>query len=411
MIRADVRRALDRALEGHPTTREEALLLAELRGPELQALAGAADELRRRQAGEVVTYVVNRNLNFTNVCIKRCGFCAFSRDHRTEEAWFLPLEEILRQAGEAVDLGATEVCLQAGLSPQLPGYYYPRLARALKERFPKLHLHAFSPEEVLYGALRSRRTVEDYLRELKDAGLDTLPGTSAELLVQEMRDRISPGRITVEQWVDVVTTAHRLGLRTTSTMMYGHLDEPWHRVEHLLLLRDLQARTGGFTEFVPLSFVHAEAPMFRTMPGVRAGAPGAEVLNLHALARVVLGASFRNIQASWVKEGPRLAQLLLDAGCNDLGGTLMNESISTTAGAQFGQLVPPKELRRLIRDAGREPAQRNTVYELLPPGEAALDEVEDAEARFGSYRELAGSGAFRFRHPAAGGTPGASSSG
>lgn len=397
MIRAEVQRALDRALEGHATTAEEALLLAEVRGPELQALARTADELRRRQAGDVVTYVVNRNLNFTNVCIKNCGFCAFSRDHRTEEAYFLPLDEILRRAGEAVALGATEVCLQAGLPPKLEGDFYPRLVRALKERFPKLHLHAFSPEEVLYGAIRSGRTVEDYLRELRDAGLDTLPGTSAELLVQEMRDRISPGRISVDRWVEVVTTAHRLGLRTTSTMMYGHLDEARHRVEHLLLLRDLQERTGGFTEFVPLSFVHAEAPMFATMPGVRAGATGAEVLNLHALARLVLGPTFRNIQASWVKEGPRLAQLLLDAGCNDLGGTLMNESISTSAGAGFGQLLAPRELRRLIRDAGREPARRNTRYELLPDGEVALDEVEDAGSRFGSYEDLARSGEFRYR--------------
>lgn len=399
MIRPEVQRALDRALEGRELGFDEALVLAEVRGRELHALVGAADELRRRHAGDVVTYVVNRNINFTNVCIKHCGFCAFSRDHRTEEAYFLPLEEVLRRAEEAVALGATEVCLQAGLSPKLEGSFYPDLARALKSRFPSLHLHAFSPEEVLYGAIRSRRSIEDYLRELKDAGLGTLPGTSAELLVQEMRDRISPGRITVEQWVDVVTTAHRLGIRTTSTMMYGHLDEPHHRVEHLLLLRDLQARTGGFTEFVPLSFVHAEAPMFRTMPGVRAGATGAEVVNLHALARLVLGPTFRNIQASWVKEGPRLAQVLLDAGCNDLGGTLMNESISTSAGAQFGQLVPPKELRRLIRDAGREPAQRNTLYEAVAGGDVGLDEVEDAEGRFGSYRALTRSGDFRFVHP------------
>lgn len=402
MIRAEVARALDRALEGHPTTGEEALLLLTARGPELAALARTADELRRRQVGDTVTYVVNRNINFTNACIKHCGFCAFSRDHRTEEAWFLPLEEVLRRAAEAVALGATEVCLQAGLAPKMDGDYYLQLTRALKERFPQLHLHAFSPEEVLYGAVRSRRTVEEYLRALKDAGLDTLPGTSAEVLDQELRDRISPGRIRVDQWVEVITTAHRLGIRTTSTLMYGHLETPSQVVAHLLLLRDLQERTGGFTEFVPLSFVHQEAPMYlhATVPGVRAGATGAEVLAIHALARLVLGPTFRNIQASWVKEGPRLAQLLLDAGANDLGGTLINESISTSAGASHGQLLPPRELERLVRDAGRVPARRNTLYQLLPETDLGLDRVEDPE-RFGSYAALTASGDFRFTRPGA----------
>ncbi len=395
------RAALDKALSGGDLTAEEALPLAMATGRELRALAAAADDLRREQVGDVVTYVINRNINFTNVCIKHCGFCAFSRDHREEQGYFLPTEEILRRIQEAVSLGATEVCIQAGLPPKLEGFFYQELTRTVKTHFPQLHLHAFSPEEVLYGAVRARVSVREYLQGLKEAGLDTLPGTSAEILDAEVRDRLAAGRISVEQWIEVISTAHELGLRTTSTMMFGHLEEPRHWVAHLLLLRDLQARTGGFTEFVPLSFVHQEAPMFRRQlqPDVRAGATGAEVVRVHALARVLLGKTFRNIQASWVKEGPRLAQLLLDAGCNDLGGTLMNESISTSAGASFGQLLSPSELRRLIVDAGREPAQRNTLYQLIEGREQGLDEVKDA-GRFGSYRELVMSEDHRYRHPA-----------
>ena len=399
-----VRAILARLLDGGELSIADGLLLAEARGRELHALTRAADELRRRQAGDVVTFVVNRNVNFTNVCIKHCTFCAFSRDHREEEGYFLPVAEVVRRAEEAWSLGATEVCIQAGLPPKLDGRYYIDLCRALKRALPDLHLHAFSPEEILYGSVRSGLPVREYLTELKNAGLGTLPGTSAEILDQEVRDVIARGRITVRQWVDVITTAHALGIRTTSTIMYGHVETPAHWVHHLELLRTIQKDTGGFTEFVPLSLIHAEAPMYAKglVPNVRRGASGVEVLRMHALARCYLGASFRNIQASWVKEGPKLAQILLDAGANDLGGTLINESISTSAGAQFGQLVPPAELRRLVRDAGRVPAQRDTVYRILHEyGEgdepvSPLDTVGDAETRFGSYRRLIASGEFRF---------------
>jgi 7,8-didemethyl-8-hydroxy-5-deazariboflavin synthase CofH subunit len=399
-----VRRILARALDGAEVSAADGLTLATARGRDLGALTAAADELRRRQVGDVVTFVVNRNVNFTNVCIKHCTFCAFSRDHRQEEGYFLPVEEVVRRAQEAWDLGATEVCIQAGLPPKLDGRHYIDLCRALKRALPELHLHAFSPEEVLYGSIRSGLSIRDYLAELKAAGLGTLPGTSAEILDQEVRDRIARGRITVEQWIEVITTAHRLGIRTTSTIMYGHVETPAHWVRHLTLLRAIQQDTGGFTEFVPLSLVHSEAPMWskRLVPGVRPGATGAEVVVMHALARVLLGASIRNIQASWVKEGPKVAQILLDAGANDLGGTLINESISTSAGAAYGQLVPPGELKRLVRDAGRVPAQRDTVYQVLrrydgPEDEASpLDAVTDAESRFGSYRRLIASGDFRY---------------
>ena len=401
---SDVRRVLGRALDDHEVGVDDALRLAEARGRDLAAVGVVADEMRRRQAGDVVTFVVNRNVNFTNVCIKHCTFCAFSRDHREEEGYFLPVEEVVRRAQEAWDLGATEVCIQAGLPPKLDGRYYIDLCRAIKRVLPDIHLHAFSPEEILYGSVRSGLPIKEYLTELKSAGLGTLPGTSAEILDQQIRDTIARGRITVEQWLEVITTAHALGIRTTSTIMYGHVETPAHWVRHMALLRDVQKETGGFTEFVPLSLIHSEAPMYakQLVPGVRPGATGVEVVLMHALARLMLGPTFRNIQASWVKEGPKLCQLLLTVGANDLGGTLINESISTSAGAQYGQLVPPAELKRLIRDAGRVPAQRDTLYSIVrryDDGDdetSPLDTVHDAESRFGSYRRLVASGAFRF---------------
>jgi 7,8-didemethyl-8-hydroxy-5-deazariboflavin synthase CofH subunit len=401
---SQVRRILGRVLDGDELGVDDAIVLAGARGRDLAAVGSVADEMRRRQAGDVVTFVVNRNINFTNVCIKHCTFCAFSRDHREEEGYLLPTEEVVRRAQEAWDLGATEVCIQAGLPPKLDGRYYIDLCRAIKAVLPDIHLHAFSPEEILYGTVRSGMPIKEYLSELKAAGLGTLPGTSAEILDQEIRDVIARGRITVAQWLEVITTAHALGIRTTSTIMYGHVETPAHWVRHMALLRSVQKETGGFTEFVPLSLIHSEAPMYakKLVPGVRPGATGIEVVLMHALARLMLGPTFRNIQSSWVKEGPKLCQLLLTVGANDLGGTLINESISTSAGASYGQLVPPGELKRLIRDAGRVPAERDTLYNIVRrfadgDDEAApLDRVEDAESRFGSYRRLIASRTFRF---------------
>jgi 7,8-didemethyl-8-hydroxy-5-deazariboflavin synthase CofH subunit len=400
----EVRRILGRVLDGDELGVEAAILLSQARGRDLAAVGAVADEMRRRQAGDVVTFVVNRNINFTNVCIKHCTFCAFSRDHREEEGYLLPTEEVVRRAREAWDLGATEVCIQAGLPPKLDGRYYIDLCRAIKAVLPDIHLHAFSPEEILYGTVRSGLSIKEYLTELKAAGLGTLPGTSAEILDQSIRDVIARGRITVAQWLEVITTAHALGIRTTSTIMYGHVETPAHWARHMALLRSVQKETGGFTEFVPLSLIHSEAPMYakKLVPGVRPGATGIEVVLMHALARLMLGPTFRNIQSSWVKEGPKLSQMLLTVGANDLGGTLINESISTSAGAGFGQLVPPGELKRLIRDAGRVPAERDTLYNIVrhfPEGDdeaSPLDRVEDADTRFGSYRRLIASGTFRF---------------
>jgi 7,8-didemethyl-8-hydroxy-5-deazariboflavin synthase CofH subunit len=403
-IDAAVGAILARALEGEEISWQEGLRLCQTSGTEFQATIAAADELRRRQVGEIVTYVVNRNINFTNVCVKHCGFCAFSRTYRSEQGYLLPLNEILRRVGEAAAMGATEVCIQAGLPPDMDGNFYVELTAAVKKNFPDVHIHAFSPEEVLYGATRSGTSIHDYLVALKAAGLGSLPGTSAEILDQEIRDVISPGRITVKQWVEIITTAHSLGIPTTSTIMYGHLETPIHWMKHMNLLRDIQQETHGFTEFVPLSMIYQEAPMYhhRLAPNLRPGPSGNEVVKMHAVARLMLGASLRNIQSSWVKEGPKLAQYLLSTGANDVGGTLINESISTSAGAQFGQLVPPRELRRLIRDAGRTPAQRKTNYDLLKVYSvddnevSALDDVWDGDARFGSYHKLAASNEFRF---------------
>ncbi|MFT3923160.1 MAG: 5-amino-6-(D-ribitylamino)uracil--L-tyrosine 4-hydroxyphenyl transferase CofH [Myxococcales bacterium] len=398
-VSARVRAVLEACLEGRELDVESALELDAARGRDLLALGAVADELRTRQVGDVVTYVVNRNINFTNVCVKACKFCAFSRDLRSEQGYLLSTEEVVRRAQQARDFGATEVCLQAGLLPEAQGRLYVEIVRAVKRALPELHIHAFSPEEIKYGAALSRVPVREFLLELKEAGLGSLPGTSAEILDDGIRARIAPGRISTQQWIDVITTAHELGIPTTSTMMFGHVETARDRVAHLALLRDLQKRSGGFTEFVPLSFVHAEAPLFlEDQDGaVSAGPTGDAIVRLYATARLMLGATFKNIQASWVKEGLRTAQSLLSSGVNDLGGTLMNESISTAAGAQHGQLVAPRTLRRLIRDSGRVPGERSTRYQVLRTFDAnpgaiderePLDTVHDSRAVFGSYQDL-----------------------
>jgi 7,8-didemethyl-8-hydroxy-5-deazariboflavin synthase CofH subunit len=404
-----VARVLDGALSGREVTIDEGELLFGARGPDLFALLLTADELRRRAAGDVVTYVVNRNINFTNVCIKHCGFCAFSRTHTDREGYFLPTSEIVRRAREAWDLGATEICVQAGLPPKMDGDLYPSLIRAVKAELPELHIHGFSPEEVLYGSIRSSCSIEDYLQRLKDAGIGSLPGTSAEILDEEVRHQIAPGRISVKDWVRVITGAHRQGIPTTSTIMYGHVETPRHRAAHLALLRDIQKDTGGFTEFVPLSLIHEEAPMWHehTVPGLRPGATGDEVVKMYAISRIMLYPHIRNIQVSWVKEGLKLAQWALSAGANDMGGTLINESISTAAGAHYGQLVPPAELRRWIRDAGRMPAERTTLYKIRrqydmdPARDGEPSPLDRAAAggpeRFGSYFALIADDRFKFK--------------
>ena len=397
--------ALDKALSAKDISVDEAVELLDSTGLELNLSVMVADELRKRTVGDYATYVVNRNINFTNVCIKQCGFCAFSRDFREEEeGYFLPTEEIVRRAQEAASLGATEVCIQAGLPPKMDGHIYIDICKAVKKELPDIHIHAFSPEEVIYGAVRSETPVPEYLKMLKEAGVGSLPGTAAEILDQSLRDMISPGRISVKDWIRVIKQAHALRIPTTSTIMYGHVETSRHKAEHIDLLRNIQKETHGFTEFVPLSFVHTEAPMYnrKTVHGIRPGADGNEVVKMHAVARIMLNNHISNIQVSWVKEGARMSQLLLAAGVNDFGGTLINESISTAAGAQHGQLLRPKEIRQLIRAAGRIPVQRSTTYRTLKvfvdenkDPELSLDSIDSSQ--FGSYQQLIKLDKFRYK--------------
>ncbi len=410
-VSREVRAVLDGALEGREIEVEDAVTLCGARGASLHALVAVADHLRREQVGERVGYVVNRNINFTNVCVKACRFCAFSRTRRSEEGYFLPIDEVVRRAVEAQAFGATEVCIQAGLAPGAEARFYVDLLRAIHAAAPELHVHAFSPEEVKYAAAQGGGSIRSVLEEMKDAGLGSLPGTSAEVLDDRVRARIAPGRITTAEWIEVVTTAHALGLPTTSTIMYGHVETDLERMRHLALLRSIQRESGGFTEFVPLSFVHEEAPMTlrHQLTDLRPGPTGDDVVRLYAIARLVLGGTIRNLQVSWVKDGMRQAQWLLACGANDFGGTLINESISTSAGATHGQLQTPAMLRRAIRDAGRIPFERNTRYGVIRElGSDAtsdeahpLDAVHDADATFGSYAALTRDERFRFRLPVA----------
>ena len=407
-VTEEVTGILNLALAGKDISSDQAVVLLNATGNDYNATLQVSDELRRRSVGDLVTFVVNQNINFTNVCIKRCGFCAFSRDFREEQGYFLPINEIIRRSKEAWDYGATEVCIQAGLPPKMEGDLYVRLCEAIKEELPDIHIHGFSPEEVLYGSVRSNVSIRQYLKDLKNAGVGSLPGTSAEILDQKMRDEISPGRITVDQWTEVITNAHDLDIPTTSTIMFGHVETNRHIAEHISYIRDIQKSTGGFTEFVPLSFVNSEAPMFLKglVQNVRTGPTGMDVMKVHAVARIMLNNWIPNIQASWVKEGDRMSQLLLNAGVNDLGGTLINESISTSAGAQHGQLMKPSSFRDMIRDCGRTPAERYTTYEVRKifdsedQESAPLDYVgENVEEIFGSYNKLIALEEFRFDHP------------
>jgi len=397
---------LNNALSEKEISAREGLELYKTNGIDFHLVGLVADELRKRRVGNIVSYVVNRNINFTNVCIKQCGFCAFSRDFREEEGYFLPTEEIVRRAKEAHELGATEVCIQAGLPPDMEGDLYEKICREIKKEIPEIHIHGFSPEEILYGATRSNITIEEFLKRMKEAGVDTLPGTSAEILDQKLKDKISPGRITVKQWEEVIKMAHKIGINTTSTMMFGHLETLEQRISHIVKLREIQKETSGFTEFVPLNFVHSEAPMYKHQlhEGIQQGGSGNDVLLTHAIARIMFNNTIDNIQMSWVKEGQKMSQLLLMWGANDFGGTLINESISTSAGSEHGQLLRPKEIRRSVREIGRIPAERNTQYKMLKKFETeneieeGLDKITN-NSQFGSYKELIKINKFRYKNP------------
>jgi FO synthase len=356
---------LDRALEGREVSEAEGLALFQAQGADAQALFEAADVLRQRANGNRVSFVVNRNINFTNVCYMGCRFCGFAK--RAEEAgaeWLSP-DQVADRAEEAWARGGTEVCIQGGLHPKLPGDFYLRIVQAIKARLPGMHIHAFSPFEIWYGASKSGLSYRDFLVQLKEAGLGSIPGTAAEILDTEVRQRLTKNKLSAERWVEIIRTAHEVGLKSSATIMYGHVDAPRHWAAHLRLLRDIQKETGGFTELVPLSFVHTESPLFTADPrNVRPGPTSDEVDKMHAVGRVMLAGQIDNIQVSWPKLGPARAHQLLQRGVNDVGGTLMNESISRAAGASHGQEITAKELCDMIRAAGRVPVRRNTLYEI-----------------------------------------------
>ncbi len=367
--------AVAKAVSGARLNEAEIVRLFAARDADYEHVITAADALRQTVSGDVVRYVVNRNINYTNICYYRCKFCAFSKG-KTHEAlrgtpYDLALDEVVRRSREAWERGATEVCLQGGIHPDYTGATYVGICRAIKAALPDMHVHAFSPLEVTQGAATLGLSLRDFLSELKTAGLGTLPGTAAEILDDEVRAIICPDKVNTEQWLDVVRTAHQLGLRTTSTIMYGHVERPVSWARHLLRLRDLQAETGGFTEFVPLPFVHMEAPMY-LRGQARKGPTLREAVLMHAVARLALHPLITNIQTSWVKMGPDGAALCLNAGANDLGGTLMNESISRAAGTQHGQEFPPEAMEALIRAIGRIPVQRDTLYRPTPEERRAV---------------------------------------
>jgi 7,8-didemethyl-8-hydroxy-5-deazariboflavin synthase CofH subunit len=362
-----VRDTLERALasqDGASLTREQCLQLANSTGDDLLGLLVAANDLRAELCGNLVTYVVNRNINFTNICFVGCKFCAFSRGPREADTYFLSLDQIAEKAVAAWKIGATEVCIQGGLPHDLPPFYYRDILRAVKHAVPRMHCHAFSPMEIVYGVELTGMPVRDYLQMLRDNGLDTLPGTAAEILNDDVRNILSRNKLSTAKWREVITTAHQLGIHSTSTLMYGHVETPEHWVDQLLMFREIQSTTGGFTEFVPLGFVHQNTLLFH-QGLARSGPTLAEHLTIHALARIVLAGSINNIQVSWVKLNRKLSQLCLHAGANDYGGTLMEENISREAGATAGQYTSPEQFQALILETGRIPAERNTTYSRL----------------------------------------------
>jgi FO synthase len=344
-----------------PAHEAAAMALFEADGAALDALAGIADDLRRDAVGDDITYVVNRNINFSNVCYVGCRFCAFAQRERDADAYRLSFEQVADRAEQAWQDGATEVCMQGGIDPALPTTAYADLVRAVKLRVPDMHVHAFSPMEIVTGAAKSGLSIRDFLASLKEAGLDTIPGTAAEILDDDVRWVLTKGKLPTATWIEVVETAHSLGIRSSSTMMYGHVDHPRHWLGHLRVLASLQDRTGGFTEFVALPFVHNNAPIY--LAGIaRPGPDWRDNRAVHAMARVLLHGRISNIQCSWVKLGDEGTIAMLRGGCNDLGGTLMEETISRMAGSEHGSARSVSELQALAKRAGRPARQRSTTY-------------------------------------------------
>ncbi len=372
----DVRGLLEGALEGKELSTRDAELLLQVQGMDFHALIAAGDLARREDCGDDVSYVVCRNINFTNVCYVGCSFCGFAR-HKDDavDAYDRSLEEILEKCQDAVNRGATEVCIQGGIHPNKTHEHYRSILVAIESAFPQLHIHAYSPEEIDFGQRKSGMPLRDYLQWLVDAGLNTMPGTAAEILDDEIRKILSPKKLRTGRWVEIIKAAHGIGLRSSSTLMYGHIEEPRHIAGHLDLLREIQKETGGFTEFVPLGFIHERNLLYHLL-GARPGPSMEEDLRMIAVSRLFLRPWIKNIQVSWVKMGHKLGQMALSAGANDFGGTLMEESISRESGADHGENTPPEEFRRLIRELGRVPVERTTLYGVVQRFEdPALDPV------------------------------------
>ena len=381
---------LSACLDGREATRDEAELLLRAEGADLHALLWAADRARREDVGDDVTYVVCRNVNFTNVCYVGCSFCGFARHKHQPDAYDHGLDVVLAKCADAVARGATEICMQGGIHPQKSHEDYRRVVVAIKKAFPQLHLHAFSPEEIDWGHRKSGMPLADYIRWLMDAGVGSLPGTAAEILDDEIRAILSPRKIKTARWIEIIRTAHALGLPTTSTVMYGHIESPRHVAAHMELIRDIQKETGGFTEFVPLGYIHERNDLYNVL-GSRPGSSAYEDLRMVAVSRLFLRPWIRNIQVSWVKMGHKLGQLALTAGANDFGGTLMEESISRESGSRFGENTAPEDFRRLIREIGRVPVERSTLYGTVARFEdPALDppSLEPEHAAHGEHKPL-----------------------
>jgi 7,8-didemethyl-8-hydroxy-5-deazariboflavin synthase CofH subunit len=359
-------RILNRVLLGHDVTQAQGTTLFQAQGADITAICATADSLRQKVNGDRVSFVVNRNINFTNVCYMGCRFCGFAKRKEDAAAEWLEPHQVAERAQQAWDRGATEVCIQGGLHPKMPATTYRDIILAIKARLPDMHIHAFSPFEVWYGATKMGLSYRDFLTDLKECGLGSMPGTAAEILDTEVRQKLTKNKLSAAQWVEIIRTAHQVGIPTTATIMYGHVDGPAHWAAHIALLRDIQRDTGGFTELVPLSFVHTESPLYTQDPkNVRPGPTSNEVDLMHAVSRIMLHGYIDNIQVSWTKLGPAHAQDMLFRGVNDLGGTLMNESISRSAGADHGQEITALELCQIIRAAGRIPVRRNTTYKVI----------------------------------------------
>ena len=367
---SSVSQILSHALFGNEVSEDDGTVLFSCRDnekvKERMAIFAVADILRQRSKGDYVTFVVNRNINFTNICYMGCRFCGFAKRKEDKGSEWLEPAQVVERAQQAWDRGGTEVCIQGGLHPKMEGNYYRELVLAIKAALPDMHIHAFSPFEVWYGAVKSKLSYRDFLSDLKDCGLGSMPGTAAEILDTEVRQKLTKNKLSADCWEEIIRTAHDVGIPSTATIMYGHVDEPKHWAAHIALLREIQKDTGGFTELVPLSFVHTDSPLFLNNPNsVRPGPTDHEVDLMHSVSRIMLNGFIDNIQVSWTKLGAERARNMLSLGVNDLGGTLMNESISRSAGSKHGQEITAAELCEIIRSAERIPVRRNTIYKTI----------------------------------------------